>query len=78
MIRLSLDRGRIVLDHGDKHVEPFLELEAELLPEQQESILEGLVADLRETWELAPASRSKFERALALLRQDVSLREDGC
>lgn len=77
VVRLSLDRGRIELDGTGRSVFPFLELEAELLAEQNEDILEELAVELQKTWGLVPESRSKFERALALSYLGHSLVPEG-
>ena len=61
---LNLDRGRLYRETETGAT--YLELEAELLPGGGEEILERLADELQSEWGLAPQTRSKFERGLAL------------
>jgi CHAD domain-containing protein len=64
---LNLDRVQVYAKGSGKEAVHYLELEAELKPDGNEEDLEELVAELQNAWGLAPESRSKFERALALV-----------
>ena len=48
----------------------YLELEIELLPSGTEGDLERISAELQRTWQLAPDTKSKFQRALDALCLD--------
>ena len=61
---LSLDSITLTIE-GREHL--YQELEVELLPSTPEELLATITACLQEEWNLRPESRSKFERALALL-----------
>jgi CHAD domain-containing protein len=63
---LTLDDVRVF--HNEGLLASFLEVEAELLPGQDEEELERLAAAIQEDWALAPQPRSKFERAMLLLQ----------
>ncbi len=60
---VSLDRVRI---SREDMAASFLELEAELVADGREEDLEQISTELQELWELAPESRSKYDRGLAL------------
>ena len=62
---LSLDDVHLTIA-GEEHT--YLELEVELAPKGAEENLTTIVACLQDEWGLEPELRSKFERALALLK----------
>jgi CHAD domain-containing protein len=64
--QLSLDAVRT--EAGGRPVSSY-ELELELAPSGTEADLARVVEELIRTWDLAPEPRSKFERALELLRR---------
>ena len=63
--QLALDRVHVHAGDLTGSPDTYLELEAELLPDGREEDLAALGVEL-EAWGLAPESRSKFERFLAL------------
>jgi CHAD domain-containing protein len=65
----ALDRVQVCAEGLSEETVGYLEVEAELKPDGSEADLEKLVAELQNVWGLAPESRSKFERALALVAE---------
>ncbi|HEY5118380.1 MAG TPA: CYTH domain-containing protein [Anaerolineales bacterium] len=61
---LSLDDVRVVAAGREQ---TYLELEVELNPQTDETVLESIAACLRAEWKLPPQPRSKFERAISLM-----------
>ena len=65
----SLDAVTVALGAGE---EPYYELEVELKGEGTEDDLQVLVAELGGPWGLAPETRSKFQRAFDIYRNQPS------
>ncbi|NTW02049.1 MAG: CYTH domain-containing protein [Oscillochloris sp.] len=63
---LSLDSGVV---HAGSRMEPFSELEIELLPAGAESDLMAIANSLRAYIQLQPEPRSKLQRGLALMEE---------
>jgi inorganic triphosphatase YgiF len=61
---LSLDDVRVVAGGQEQ---TYLELEVELRPETDETVLGSIAACLRGEWNLPPEPRSKFERAMSMM-----------
>jgi CHAD domain-containing protein/uncharacterized protein YjbK len=64
VLEVSLDE----VSHGDQEPIDYYELEAELLPNADESVLTDFTRVLLEQWSLPPEHQSKFERGLAYHR----------
>jgi CHAD domain-containing protein len=65
---LSLDQVRVAI--GDRE-QTYLELEVELQPAGSEEELAVIAACLQTEWRLHPEPRSKFERALNMVQQQM-------
>lgn len=64
--QLQLARVRVYREGVEANA--YLELEAELMPEGNESDLQEISSEIEAVWGLAPEQLSKFERALALFK----------
>jgi hypothetical protein len=68
--QLSLDHVRLDLTGVQRSAEStYYELEVELVSAGTEADLASIAADLSTAWRLIPEPRSKFERALAIVRE---------
>ena len=67
---LSLDEVRLQVNEREQ---VYLELEVELLPEGTEHDLAMIQDCLEREWALTPESRSKFERAFALIQSGEAI-----
>lgn len=63
---ICLDQGRM---RAGGHEQPFTEVEIELLPDGERADLAALAADLSAHVTLTPETRSKLQRAMALLHK---------